>query len=119
MTATCSITREGDLVFNPDTFQDEPTTTTVYPVDPADGICRVKKGGTQDTGKTAADQVFVESMYELHLPVLGSEDVRKDDVAEILTCPDDPALVGRKLRIVAGPASSQTTARRFPVEVTQ
>lgn len=114
MTTTCTVTRAGDRVWNPATKQYDETTTTLY-----DGKCRVRQTGNQDHGATAADQVFIESQYVLHLPVDGSEGIRKDDTVLVTACAEDARLVGQRFTVVSVPAASQTTARRFPVRETQ
>ena len=45
-------------------------------------------------------------------------DVRPDDDVVVLTCPADPALVGRRYRVVAVPGG-QVTARRLECEEVQ
>lgn len=117
MTARCTIRRLGEKTednWNPETLQYDIPWEISYT-----GPCRLKPRQSQDRGQNAGDQAFVESQYELSLPVSTSGDVRKDDVATIDSCPDDAALVGRKYSIVVSPAYSQGTARRFPVQETQ
>lgn len=114
MTAHCVITRAGEPVWNPVTMQNDETPVTVF-----EGPCRVRLGGSQDQAKNAADQSFIASLYVLSLPVVGSEGVRAADVVRVVSAPDDPALPGTVFTVVAAPAYSQGTARRFPVRETQ
>lgn len=114
MTSSCTVTVDGEQAWNPETLQYEDAPATVY-----SGPCRVKRRDAQDSVKNAADQSFVASQYELHLPVSLSGAVVKDAVVLITACPDDAALVGRKFTVVAVPAASQVTARRVPVREVQ
>ena len=115
MTASCMITRPGDVVvWNPETLQNENVPVTVYT-----GRCRVRAAGQQDRAESAADQSFMASQYVLSLPVVGSEGVRRDDAVTVTGCPEDAALVGDAFRVVAESAGSQTTARRLTVTRTQ
>ena len=114
MTATCTITRPGERVWNPESLQYETGTAAVYT-----GGCRVKRGEAQDRGDDAANQAFIESLYLLYLPVDGSEVVRKDDTVTVTGYTADPGLVGRKYTVVASPAYSDGTARRLPVREVQ
>jgi len=114
MTAACVITVQGETTWNPETMQDEGAVVVVYT-----GPCRVKRRDPQDAVTVAADQVFVETLYELHLPVASSGAIVKDAIVTITGCPDDAALTGRKFLVVAVPAGSQTTARRIPVREVQ
>lgn len=114
MTASCTITRQGEQVWNPDTLQNENVPVTVYT-----GRCRVRAAGQQDRAENAVDQSFMASQYILSLPVVGSEGVRRDDTVTVIGCPEDVALVGDVFRVVAESAGSQMTARRLTVTRTQ
>lgn len=114
MTASCTITGDGVKTWNPATLQYEDSDVVVY-----SGACRVKRRDTQDSVSSAAEQVFVESMHELHLPVASSGAVVKNAVVLVTGCPDDAELVGRRFVVVAVPAGSQVTARRIPVREVQ
>lgn len=116
MTGTCTITRPGvpsPENWNPVTLQHDLTPVTAYT-----GKCRLRPTGQQDRGTDAAGQMFVESSYVLSLPVIGSEDVQKDDTVT-MTSTDDPELDGRKFTIVVDPAYQHGTARRIPVREAQ
>lgn len=114
MTASCSITVDGVKTWDSGTLQFEDTDVVVYT-----GPCRVKRGGTQDSVTTVAEQTFVEAQYEVHLPVASSGAVAKNAVVLVTGCPDDAELVGRRFTVVAVPAGSQVTARRIPVREVQ
>jgi hypothetical protein len=114
MRDTCTITRPGEQVWNPETLQYDEATFVVYT-----GRCRIKGAGMRDRAMNAADQEFLESQRILSLPIVGSEGVRKDDTVVIDSSESDLALVGVPFTVIARPASSDATARRFPVRETQ
>lgn len=114
MTDTCEIgtLAPGD-VLDEDTGDYAPVFTSVYT-----GICRFKAADTQVGEIDAAGQLLVEQDAVLKLPVLTSTAVRKDMAVRVTGSLTDPGLVGVQARIKGPFASSYTTARRFPVEVT-
>jgi hypothetical protein len=114
MRDTCTITRPGAVVWNATTLQNDVTTVTVY-----SGPCRVKAAVMRDRVVTVADQSLVESQFILSLPIATSGGVATDDSVTITASAEDPATVGRMYRIIAGPAPSDATARRFPIRETQ
>lgn len=109
MVDTCTIRRVTGSSTNDNTAVVTPTYSTVYT-----GKCKLQRpsaGGRRDI----AEASVVLAPLELHLPVVGSESVRVDDVVTIDTSTMDAALPGKVFRI-AGPAdASLRTARRFPV----
>lgn len=114
MTASCTVAVDGERTWNPETLQYDDTDVVVY-----SGPCRVKRRDTQDSVTTVADQVFVESLHELHIPVASSGGIVKNATVTITACPEDALLVDRKFVVVAVPAGSQTTARRIPIREVQ
>lgn len=114
MTSTCVVTRVIGETWDPVTLQNVPALETVY-----EGQCRVRQASAQDHAENAADQSFVASLYVLSLPVTGSEEVHRDDLVTVTTCPEDAALEGDRFSIFAAPAYSHGTARRIPVRRTE
>lgn len=114
MTATCTITRPG----TGQKTWDAATGTYTYPT-PAvvySGRCKVKSTARAVAEVAAGEQHVAVLDFGLHLPIEGSGDVRRDDVAHIDSNPDDPALVGRDFVVQAGDHGTTKTARRLPVE---
>jgi hypothetical protein len=124
MTDTCTIghERESDTEIDPDTGQyamviDE----VVY-----SGPCQFKAGTTAATEINAAGQLLVEQDATVKLPVGehpaitsgSSAAVEKNMTVVVLASATDPAMVGTRARIQGPFASSYTTARRFPAEIT-
>jgi len=113
MTATCTITRAvAGRTFNKATgTYTDPEPVTVYA-----GRCKVKSTARAVAEVEAGEQHVAVLDLALHLPIEGTGDVRRDDVARIDTNPDDPALVGRDFVVQAGDQGTTKTARRLPVE---
>lgn len=110
MPDTGVITRAGARTLNESTGLYGQTPTDVY-----SGICKVVLPRQFPNDSVAVGQVLVESRPRLDLPVLTSTDVRDGDLFEC-TGAGDPALVGRKWKLVGVSAQSQTSARRFWLE---
>lgn len=117
MTDTCIITRAGvgKGTLNPETGQrdDAPAHTTIYT-----GICRVQVTSiiANSASSTAGERQVIIQGSELHLPVVGTEQVAINDVVEMLTAANDSALVGRRFTISARHEKSRATARRLRVQ---
>lgn len=119
MTASCTITRLPDArgTLNQSTGKyDPPVPTIIYA-----GKCRMQvRSVTADgSAKSAGERQATVQQHELHLPVVGTENVAAKDIVTIISASLDDALTGRTFTIVARHEKSQATARRLPiVEVT-
>lgn len=85
------------------------------------GKCRVqiKSVIASSSDASAGERMATVQEFELQLPVVGTESVAINDVAEMLTCALDTSLEGRKFTVAARHEKSQATARRLRViEVT-
>ena len=117
MTDTCVIRRPtGAISVDPDTGVATPEYTLVY-----EGKCKVQTAGgiasqvvsASGDATNVGGNVPVWSLY-LHLPMLAA-DCRPGDLAQI-TASVDPALVGRRLRLVnLQSEKTHATARRWNV----
>ena len=89
-----------------------PTYTTIY-----SGKCRLRITEARSDDVAAAGQALAKQFPILSIPVnaAGSGDVRVDDVASV-TSPLDP--YPTTARIAGVHSQTHSTARRFPVEVT-
>lgn len=114
MRSTCTITRAGDgeRVWDEETgTYVDPPRATVYA-----GPCKVKTS-SRAVGIAEAGELRVAiEVVELQLPIDGSEDVRRGDVAQIDSNPYDIALVGREFVVQSPVAGTAKAARRLPVE---
>lgn len=117
MRGRCRITEAGgDDVWNSDTMQYEPAPrVTTY-----EGKCKLRRvSALQERTADAAGQRFLEQSVTLVLPVIGTGDVGKDQLVEMLSDVTDVALAGDRFRVVARVAYANATSRRFTVEETQ
>lgn len=80
------------------------------------GPCRLKSVNAQPRSVQAGPVEWTVAVDELHLPVVGSGNVRPGDVATITGAELDQGLVGRRFVISGTPARTAATARRFRVE---
>lgn len=113
MPAECVIRRTtGETVLNEVTLETEPVSTVIY-----EGPCDPEFDSSVLREVEAVGRALTEQQPILKLPVVGSEDVRVNDVAEITAHRHDARMVGLKARI-AGAHGGSVTARRLPVEVT-
>ena len=114
MVDTCVITRsgEGRGEWNSETNQyDPPEPTVIY-----EGRCKVQTRDIAVDEVDAGQREHGVLSWELHLPVVGSEAVARDDRVTITSSQFDAALLDQAF-VVAGPhAGTAKTARRLPVE---
>lgn len=114
MLSTCTITRAGagERVWNEETgTYTDPPRVTVY-----SGRCKLQTASRAVSTAEAGELRVAVEVVELHLPVEGSEGVRRGDVAQIDSNPFDGALVEREFTVQAPAAATMKTARRLPVE---
>lgn len=108
MLDACTIRRKSGTVFNETTGQYTDTTSTVYT-----GPCKLQDRLMRGEAEAGGREVITLSSV-LHLPVAVTA-VQVDDVAE-MTASQDPAAVGRKLRVAQVVYKTYATARRLQVE---
>lgn len=111
MVDACAITRVTAQVTDPLTGHVTPGTAAVYT-----GKCKSQTGEALGQAIEPGEVEAVLILTELHLPVVGSEGVRRGDVATITAAAHDTSLVGRKLRIKDVMYKTFATARRLRVE---
>ena len=83
------------------------------------GPCKLKQENVQANNGTQQGRMVVAQSLVLSLPVATSGGVLKDMTVRMTACVNDAAVVGRRYRVVAFPASSFATARRLTVEEVQ
>lgn len=118
MIDTCRITKPGPGgpgAFNETTMKyDTPARVTVY-----EGKCRIQV--RSDINSNAVEAVVAEHEWTyrtatLQLPIEGTGDILGDYVAEILTCPYDPEMVGRVFNLqVESKGKTLATHRRYRI----
>lgn len=114
---TCRITKPGDgpRVFDDETGQyTDPARVDVY-----EGPCRLQVKADINSNvveTTAGDREWTYLTASLQLPIAGTDDIRQDHIATILTCAHDETLVDREFNIQGlGQHKSDATHRRFRV----
>lgn len=123
MIDSCRITREakvGDPGYVAPVMD---TNTMQYPtqgrVTMYEGPCRVQVASTAVgigfTEYQAGEREITAVQPEIQVPVVGTENVTVDHVAEILTAAHDAALVGRKFTVVARHEKTHANYRRLRV----
>ena len=111
----CTVRLKPTVTTDPDTFEDVATPGPVVYAGP----CRIAEPTAQERAPEVAEAQWSTLRKVLHLP-LTAEGVAVDHVVTVDGAALDPQLVGRTYRVLAPAASSQVTARRFPVlEVTR
>jgi hypothetical protein len=118
MVDTCLIRRQTGSTTNPTTGVNTPTFTQIYPALPAvAGACKLQEssGLPRDANPTPIAPVLM--VYrQLHLPVASSPGILAGDQVTVVTCVNDPAMVGKVLVIRSERGKSYGTARRLDVE---
>ena len=110
MQDTCTVTRGGMDVFNPDTGQYEPAPGPLIYT----GKCRIQSGGTQAANPEAGGAVFTVEKPELQLPFGVSLEVGDQAVIDSSV---NPALVGVAYRVTGLGLKTHATSARYAVEV--
>lgn len=116
MTDTCRITKPGtgSVAFNETTGQNTPPARVVV----YEGPCRFQVKSDMNSNvveTTAGDHEWSYLTATLQLPIDGSELVRPDNVAEVLTCPYDATMVGRVWNVQSIYHKSHATHRRYRI----
>lgn len=120
MPDVCTVTRptstaEWDDVAGRSVY---PTPPQIYP-DDGDGRCRITLGGTgtmPSGAVVAGDRVVTQSDYTVVLPTCTAL-IQIGDIVAVVCCPDDPDLVGRKLRVKNAIRGSYTWERILACEL--
>lgn len=113
MESTCIVTRETGVTTDHNTGLNTPVFTTIYT-----GKCRLRFPSIRPEQSLAEGQQLVKDRGILSLPISGSSAVRAGDVAAVtLSATLDPGTVVN-VQIAAPFTQTHSTARRFPVEVT-
>lgn len=110
MIDTCTVRRRVGEVTDPFSGTVTPTYTTIY-----SGKCKVQQSEAQGRKEEAAQRFLIMKIRELHLPIAGSEGVRRDDEVT-MTSAHDTDLIGRifYVRDIAGKTAA--SARRLVIQ---
>lgn len=110
MLDSCTITRPGEPVTDPDTGDVTPGGSQVY-----QGKVKIQTYEAQESNPEAGGATMTVQRYTLHIPV-GAYQPAIGDVATITAASADPGLVGRKYRVAALLHKTLATAYRLGVE---
>jgi uncharacterized protein DUF6093 len=110
MVDTCTIRRVTSEVTDPFSGTITPTYTTVY-----SGKCKIQQSEAGGRTEDAGQMFLIMKLRELHLPVSGTEHIRRDDEVS-LAASADTDLLGRifYVRDIAG--KTFATARRITIQ---
>jgi hypothetical protein len=110
MIDTCTVTRLGDPITDPETGNVTPGSTFVY-----SGPCKVQQTISQASNPSAGGHSFTVQDSRVDFPVTAGP-LLVDDVVKITASALDPQLVGREMRVVELFHKSFATAQRTRVE---
>lgn len=113
MVDACTIQRRTGQTTDPLSGAVVPTYVSKYV-----GACKVQTAGAGAMGRryNVGEVAEVMVRLELHLPIVGSENIARGDLVTITASVLDAALVGRVLRVHDLSHKSFATARRFLLE---
>ena len=113
---TCIIERRGPAITDPLTGAVTYTMSPVYGTVAAPGVCRFQQSAAPWAGPGTVGQAGIGlSALEVQLPVVGSEDITKDDVVTCVSATNDTDLVGKSFTIQGAHHATHKTTRRLPL----
>jgi hypothetical protein len=108
---TCKIEHATGMTQDLTTGVGTPTFTIVYT-----GQCRIQSAAANWAGPAEVAQAALRlASFELQLPVEGTDNLEIDDLVTVLTCVNDPDLVGRFFHITGVSRKSHATTRKMPL----
>lgn len=111
MIDSCTVTRPGEPVTDPETGEVMPGSTPVYT-----GACKVQQTIAQSSNPTAGGHSFTVQDSRVDFPVSAGP-LAVDDVVTLTESVLDPQLVGSVFRVVELFHKSMATAQRTRVEL--
>ena len=108
---TCTIHRRmGEPVTHPLTGEVSQSMQLIY-----SGVCRFQQAGANAGNSNIGEAGVGLLTVEVHLPVVGSEGITKDDVCVCVTSTNDADLVGKSFAVQGAHHATHKTARRLPL----
>lgn len=111
MLDTCTITRPGAPVTDPNTGDVTNTTTEVYA-----GKCKVQSKDSATSTPEAGEATFTVVSRQVHIPA-NSADIRDGDVITITASKLNAFTVGKQYRVEGFEPDTFDTAARLPVKI--
>lgn len=110
MLDTCTITRPGEPVTDPETGDVTNSAETVY-----EGKCKVQSKDSATSSPEAGEATFTVVSRQVHIPA-NAADVRDGDVVTITTSRLNAFTVGKQYRVSGFTPDTFDTAARLPVK---
>jgi hypothetical protein len=110
MLDTCTITRPGEPVTDPDTGDVTNSAETVYA-----GKCKVQSKDSATSSPEAGEHTFTVVSRQVHIPA-NAADVRDGDVVTITASRLNAFTVGKQYRVSGFTPDTFDTAARLPVK---
>jgi hypothetical protein len=108
---TCKIEHPTGMTSDLNTGVGTPTFALVYT-----GQCRIQSAAANWAGPAeVAEAALRLASFELQVPVEGTDNLEIDDLVTVLTCVNDPDLVGRSFHITGVSRKSHATTRKMPL----
>lgn len=111
MLDTCTISRPGTPVTDPDTGEVTNPTTDVYT-----GKCKVQSKDSATSSPEAGEATFTVVSRQVHIP-MNIADVQDGDVVTITASRLNVFTVGKQYRVSGYEPDSMDTAARMPVKI--
>ena len=111
MVDTCTISRPGEPVTDPDTGNVTDSMTTVYT-----GKCKVASKDSSVASPDVAGASFTVVSRQVHVPA-GVADIQDGDVVTVTASLLNPFGVGKQYRVEGFEPDSFETAARLPVKI--
>ena len=111
MVDTCTISRPGEPVTDPDTGNVTDSMTTIYT-----GICKVASKDSSVASPDVAGASFTVVSRQVHVPA-GVADIQDGDVVTVTASLLNPFGVGKQYRVEGFEPDSFETAARLPVKI--
>lgn len=111
MLDTCTITRPGPAVTDPDSGEVTNPSTEVYT-----GKCKVQSRDSATSNPEAGEATFTVVSRQVHIPA-NSADVQDGDVITITASRLNAFTVGKQYRVSGFEPDSFDTAARLPVKI--
>lgn len=110
MLDSCTITRPGEPVTDPNTGDVTNTSTTVYA-----GKCKVQSKDSSTSNPEAGGAVYTVVSRQVHIPA-NAADVRDGDVVTVTASRLNAFTVGKRYRVAGFTPDTFETAARLPVK---
>lgn len=110
MLDTCTITRPGEPVTDPDTGDVTNSAETVY-----SGKCKVQSKDSATSSPEAGEATFTVVSRQVHIPA-NAADIRDGDVVTITASRLNAFTVGKQYRVSGFTPDTFDTAARLPVK---